>query len=333
MKAALVQGPRTTPVYADFAEPAATEGVVRIAVSASALSHLTKNRASGKHYSSTGKFPLVPGVDGVGMREDGTRVYFVLPAAPYGGMAEFCIVKETHCIPLPAALDDVTAAAIAIPGMSSWAALLERAKLVKGETVLINGATGVSGRLAVQIAKYLGAGKVIATGRNAEALQSLRALGADVTISLAQDQEALASAFEEQFRDGIDVILDYLWGQSAELLLVSGAKAAPEAVPVRFVHIGSVSGPTITLPGAALRSSSIELMGSGLGSIPMPRIFDAIKQLLKATIPGGFQIATRPIPLSQVADHWLGDERSARTVFTTAALERSAAPSVPVAQP
>jgi NADPH:quinone reductase-like Zn-dependent oxidoreductase len=331
MKAALVQGPGTTPVYADFAEPAATEGVVRIAVSASALSHLTKNRASGKHYSSTGKFPLVPGVDGVGMREYGTRVYFVLPEAPFGGMAEFCIVKETHCIPLPAALDDVTAAAIAIPGMSSWAALLERAKLVKGETVLINGATGVSGRLAVQIAKYLGAGKVIATGRNVEALQSLRALGADVTISLAQDQEALASAFEEQFRDGIDVILDYLWGQSAELLLVSGAKAAPEAVPVRFVHIGSVSGPTITLPGAALRSSSIELMGSGLGSIPMPRIFDAIEQLLKATIPGGFKIATRPLPLSQVADHWLGDESSARTVFTTAALERSAAPSAPVA--
>lgn len=317
MKAALVQEPGTTPVYADCAEQAVTEGAVRIAVVASALSHLTKTRASGKHYSSTGKFPLVPGVDGTGVREDGTRVYFVLPEAPSGGMAEYCIVKATHCIPLPAALDDVTAAAIAIPGMSSWAALLERAKLVKGETVLINGATGVSGRLAVQIAKYLGAGKVIATGRNAEALQSLRAIGADVTISLAQDNEALASEFEEQFRDGIDVILDYLWGQSAELLLVSGAKAAPEAVPVRFVQIGAVSGPTITLPGAALRSSSIELMGSGLGSIPMPRIFDAIEQLLEATIPGGFKIATRPIPLSQVADHWLGDESSARTVFTT----------------
>ena len=153
MKAALVRESGATPAYADFTEPAVTEGVVRIAVVASALSHVTKSRASGKHYSSAAKLPFVPGIDGTGVLEDGTRVYFVLPEAPFGGMAEHCIVKKARCIALPAALDEVTAAAIAIPGMSSWAALTERAKLVKGETVLINGATGVSGRLAVQIAK------------------------------------------------------------------------------------------------------------------------------------------------------------------------------------
>jgi NADPH:quinone reductase-like Zn-dependent oxidoreductase len=317
MKAALVKEWGAQPVYADFTEPALTEGVARIAVVASALSHVTKSRASGKHYSSSGKLPFVPGVDGAGILEDGTRVYFLLPEAPFGGMAEHCIVKETRCIPLPAALDDVTAAAIAIPGMSSWAALVERAKLAKGETVLINGATGVSGRLAVQIAKYLGAGKVIATGRNAQALQSLKALGADVTISLTQDQAALESEFQEQFLDGIGVVLDYLWGQSAELLLVSGAKAAPEALPVRFIQIGSISAPTITLPSAALRSSSIELMGSGIGSIPVPRIQNAIEQLFNATVPGGFEIATKPVPLSQVEDHWTDDQSQARVVFTT----------------
>jgi NADPH:quinone reductase-like Zn-dependent oxidoreductase len=316
MKAALVKEPGATPVYADFTEPAASEGVVRIAVVASALSHVTKSRASGKHYSSAAQVPLVPGVDGTGVLEDGRRVYFVLPEAPFGGMAEYCIVRKERCIPLPAALDDVSAAAIAIPGMSSWAALAERAKLMKGETVLINGATGVSGRLAVQIAKYLGAGKVIATGRNAETLRSLSALGADVTISLAQDNDALESEFQRNFQDGIGVVLDYLWGQSAELLLAAGAKAAPEAVPLRFVQIGSMSAATITLPSAALRSSAIELMGSGIGSIPMPRLLGSIEQLLNATVPGGFEIATNPVPLSQVEDHW-ANENQARTVFTT----------------
>ncbi|MFZ6647359.1 quinone oxidoreductase family protein [Undibacterium sp. TJN25] len=320
MKAALVKEAGAIPVYTDFAEPAnlaGADGIARIRVVASALSHVTKSRASGKHYSSSGTLPFVPGMDGTGVREDGTRVYFVMPEAPFGGMAEHCLVEEARCIPLPAELDDVTAAAIAIPGMSSWAALVERAKLVKGETVLVNGATGVSGRLAVQVAKYLGAGKVIATGRNAEALHSLRELGADVTINLMQDEQALETAFRQQFQQGIDIVLDYLWGPSAELLLVAGAKAAPEAVPVRFIQIGSVSSATITLPSAALRSSSIELLGSGIGSVPLPRILDAIAQLFKAAVPGGFKIATKPVPLSEVEQHWTGDDSALRTVFTT----------------
>lgn len=317
MKAALVKESGATPVYEDFAEPSAAEGTTRIAVAASALSHVTKSRASGKHYSASGKLTFVPGVDGTGTREDGTRVYFVLPEAPYGGMAEYCVVKSTHCVPLPAELDDVTAAAIAIPGMSSWAALVERAKLVKGETVLINGATGVSGRLAVQVAKHLGASKVIATGRNAEALAALRTIGADATIDLTQDAKRLASECEAHFHAGVGVVLDYLWGSSAEVLLVSAAKAAAEGVPVRFVQIGAISAPAITLPSAVLRSSPIELMGSGIGSIPLPRIVKAIGELLRATVPSGFRIATKAVPLSQVEQHWADNESSARTVFTT----------------
>lgn len=315
MKAALVKEAGATPVYADFNEPAVTEGMVRVAVVASALSHITRSRASGKHYSSSGQIPFVPGMDGVGLLEDGRRVYFLGPEAPFGGMAEYCVVKASRCIPLPEGLDDVTAAAIAIPGMSSWAALVERARLAKGQTVLVNGATGASGRLAVQIARYLGASKVIATGRNADALQSLQALGADVTISLAQDDTALDSAFQQQFGEGVDVVLDYLWGRSAELLLAAGAKAAPEAVPVRFVQIGAMSAPAITLPSAALRSSPIELMGSGIGSISMPRLRDAIRQVLDATVPGGFEIATQAVPLAEVADHWADHDGRVRTVF------------------
>jgi NADPH:quinone reductase-like Zn-dependent oxidoreductase len=316
MKAALVKQAGAVPVYADFAEPVTAEGMVRVTVAASALSHVTRSRAAGKHYSDAAALPFVPGIDGTGVLDDGTRVYFVMPQAPFGGMAEQCLVDPVRCIALPAGLDDITAAAIAIPGMSSWAALLERAKLVRGETVLINGATGVSGRLAVQIAKYLGAGRVIATGRNAQALQTLHALGADVTISLAQPDAVLDRQFQSCFGDGVGVVLDYLWGPSAEQLLVAATKAAADAVPLRFVQIGAMSAATITLPSAVLRSSAIELLGSGIGSVAMPRIFATIAQLLGATIAGGFEIATQAVPLSEIEAHWGQADSRIRTVFT-----------------
>src|SRR5271170_8523764 len=138
---------------------------------------------------------------------------------------------------------------------------------------------------------------VIATGRNIEALKSLASLGADVTIPLVEDRDELEEAFHGQFADGVDVVIDYLWGPSAERLIVAGAKAGLDGVPIRFVHVGSVSAPDITLPSAALRSSAIELMGSGIGSIPVNRMIGAIGDLMKATVPGGFQITTRTVPL------------------------------------
>ena len=316
MKAAIVLEAGKTPVHGDFSEPAPGSGESRITVTASALSHLTIGRASGTHYSSSGKFPFVVGVDGVGRLDDGRRVYFVLPQAPFGGMAERTVAQTSHCVALPDALDDVTAAAMANPGMSSWAALKERAKLSKGEVVLVNGATGVSGRLAVQIAKYMGARKVIATGRNQATLKSLSDLGADATISLNQDGDALEEAFKEQFaRDSIDVVLDYLWGVSAEKLLLAGARASKEAVPIRFIQIGSMSGLHITLPGAVLRSSAIELMGSGIGSVSLEPLISAISEVFQAARPGKFKIPTQAVPLAQVEQAWTLDSGS-RTVFT-----------------
>ncbi|OYX75781.1 MAG: alcohol dehydrogenase, partial [Bradyrhizobium sp. 35-63-5] len=246
MKAAIIAGPGQGPVYGDLPAPTPGNGECRIAVTAAAISPVVKSRASGRHYSSSGRFPFVVGIDGVGRRDDGSRVYFALPRAPYGSMAEHSVVRAAQCLLVPDGLDDVTAAAIANPGVSSWAALTERARFKAGETVLVNGATGTAGRLAVQIAKYLGAGKVIATGRDIEALKSVAALGADVTIPLIADGDALEEAFKEQFALGVDVVIDYLWGASAERLLIAAAKAGKDAVPIRFVQIGSVSGAEIT---------------------------------------------------------------------------------------
>jgi NADPH:quinone reductase-like Zn-dependent oxidoreductase len=317
MKAAVVFDAGQPPVYADFQEPVASDGETKVAVSAAALSHVTKARASGTHYSSTGDIPFIAGVDGVGHLENSHRVYFTLPRAPFGSMAQYTVIKSSLCVAVPDGLDDITAAAIAIPGMSSWAALKERAAFRVGETVLINGATGISGRLAVQIAKHLGARKIIATGRNTATLRLLHDLGADVTISLTQEPDMLEKSFQEQLGgDGVNIILDYLWGSSAEQILIAAAKVGEETVPTRFIQIGSASASTITLPSAVLRSSAVELKGSGVNSIPIHRMINAIDELFKATVKADFKLATNPIALADIQKAWSMDDSKTRTVFT-----------------
>jgi NADPH:quinone reductase-like Zn-dependent oxidoreductase len=315
LKAAIVPKAGRAPVYGDFKEPAPGGGESRIAVSAAALSPVVKARASGTHYSSSGGFPIGVGIDGVGRLDDGSRVHFFLPRAPYGSMAEKVVVPTSHCTILPDGLDDVTAAAIAIPGMSSWVALKERANFRTGETVLVNGANGTSGRLAVQVAKYLGAKKVIATGRQAGTLQLIKALGADETILLNENKDAMENAFKEQFAGGVDVVLDYLWGQSAECLLIAGSRVGTDK-PIRFIQIGTASGANISLSGAILRSTAIELKGSGLGSVSVNRIVSGIEEVLHAAVAGRFQMATKPIPLSEVERVWSSDAYMPRVVFT-----------------
>ena len=315
MKAAVVTGAGETPAYLEFRDPVPSGGAVVVKVTAAALSHVSRSRAAGTNYSGTEDFPFVAGVDGVGRLADGQRVYFLVPAAPFGGMAEQTLIDASHCVLLPDDIDDVTAAALAIPGMSSWAALTERAKFIKGETVMVNGATGASGRLAVQIAKHLGAGKIIATGRNREALKALPALGADVVVPLADDADGLEASFLAPFREGVDVVLDYLWGASAERLLIAAAKASDAFATIRFVQIGSASGGSIALPSAVLRATAIQLMGSGTGSLAMPRMLHAITELMRAAGPAGLTIATQPVPLSEVAAAWT-TAGAARPVFT-----------------
>ncbi len=315
MKAAIVQGPGRTPVYADFPAPVPGEGERLVKVTAAALTQLARGRASGAHYSSSGAYPFVAGVDGVGRLEDGARVYFLLPRAPYGAFAEEAVIGAGQCLPEPDDLDDVTAAAIANPGMSSWAALADRARLTAGETVLVNGATGTAGRLAVQIAKHLGAKRVIATGRNPEALASLAAIGADATIALSADDAALERSFRGVFADRIDVLLDYLWGRSAELLLKGAAEAGPRSPEIRFVQIGSAAGGEIAFRSDVLRSTPIQIMGSGLGSVPGRRLVAAIGAVFAAAKPAGLRVATRTVALARVENAWSEAEDARRVVF------------------
>jgi len=318
MKAAIVSAPGQTPHFGDIEAPEPQAGEVAVTVSAAALSQVVRSRASGTHYSTTGRFPIIAGLDGVGRLADGQRVYFLLPRAPYGSMAERSVVAAAQVVPLPDDLDDVVAAAIANPGLSSWAAYAERARLRPGETVLVNGATGTAGRLAVQIAKHLGAARVIATGRDAAALDVVTDLGADAIVRLDQDAADLAATVEQHFAAGVDVVVDYLWGRSAETLLVAAARAGAEAVPIRFVQIGSASGPDITLPSPVLRSSAIELMGSGLGSVPAEAMLRVAGDLLRAVTPAKLGIDTLAMPLADVEHAWASEGRR-RIVLTTGA--------------
>ncbi|GGH13972.1 quinone oxidoreductase family protein [Silvibacterium dinghuense] len=316
MKAAIVHEVGASPVYGEFDEAgleaaAAAEGMELVRVSASALSPFSKLRSTGKHYSSGRVFPVVAGADGVGRTADGRRVYFVLPEAPYGALAEKTLVRSRQCIAVPDEVDDVTAAAIVNPGMSGWAALVERARLVRGETVLVHGATSTAGRLAVQIAKHLGAARVIGTGRNERELEELLSLGVDKVIPfrVGADHPNGAQAFEsaliEEFGRGIDVVVDYLWGESAKAVITAIARAVEEAHPVRFVHVGSAAGErNVDLPGEALRSSAIQLMGSGVKSVPMVKLLEVIGQVLAAVKPAGLSIATKTMPLAEIAEAW-----------------------------
>lgn len=315
MKAAVVFDPAKGPVYADFDLPVAQADQQLIRVNAAAISHVVKSRASGKHYSFDGVLPFIAGVDGVGVTPEGERVYFVFPPSPWGSMAEVAPVSRSQCLAVPDALDDTTAAAMANPGMSAWAALVNRGGFKAGETVLINGATGSAGQLAVQIARYLGAKKIIATGRNAQALESL---AADATVLLTDDEATLSLVLNEHAAKQIDVVIDYLWGNSALSLLKALAKHTPGVTPVRYVQVGSLSGQDILLPSAVLRSSPIQLMGSGIGSLSLPELVGATGEMLNSAVAGKFTLAHQVCPLADVAQAWPLDDSKNRTVFVVA---------------
>jgi NADPH:quinone reductase-like Zn-dependent oxidoreductase len=310
MKAAIVSVAGELPVYGDFPEPQADENHVVVTVKAAAVSQLAKARAAGTHYSATTQYPFITGIDGTGTLSNGDPVYFLAFNSPWGSMAERTLVPAASIVPLPTTLDPLLAAALANPGMSSWAALTRRAQLRAGETVLINGATGTSGGLAVRIARHLGAGKIIATGRNRAALEQLRAQGADITLTL----DELPGTLPALMKEGVDVVLDYLWGQSA-LDIMHAAVAGGEKV-VRFVQIGSLSGQEITLHSKLLRSSGLILMGSGLGSVSDAELITCIGEMLHAAAESDFSIAFQMRPLSEVAQAWQEDDSRCRTVFT-----------------
>ncbi|MBX2924355.1 MAG: zinc-binding alcohol dehydrogenase family protein [Chitinophagaceae bacterium] len=289
MKAAVIFKKGDLPEYVeDFAEPVVqNNNDVLVSVKASAVKNLDKMRASGKHYSTQNEewTAKIPGGDGVGVLADGTRVYGI---GVSGMIAEKAIIEKDAMVKLPAGIDDATAAALPNAVMGSALALRFRAGLQKGETVLVNGATGVTGKISVQIAKYYGAKKVIASGRNEQTLQELLQLGADEVVSLRQDDESILSRFKNIYKQTpVDIVIDYLWGHSAELILSSLKGDGRFSHRIRFITIGGMAGDTITLSSSILRSTDIQISGSGLGTWRR----EEVKLLIAEILPEMFQLA------------------------------------------
>lgn len=319
MKAAVLSVFGNPPQCSEFPDPLANEGEVVVRVRAAALKPVDRQLASGAHYASQSHLPMVCGTDGVGTLDDGRRVFFAAPRAPFGAMAERAVVAAMRCFPLPDNVDDLTAAAVFNPGLSAFGALKWRAQIAPGETVLILGATGVTGKLAIQTAKLLGAGRVIAAGRNEKVLNLLQELGADAIVRLDKTGPELSEIFaREAGAKGFDVVIDYLWGPPVEALLGAVARKDFEAAAsrVRLVQVGESAGSAISLSAAVLRSSRLEILGAGSGNAPTSREAwgEAIGWLLTNVAQGTLRIDTEQVSLTEIESAWSRERHGTRAV-------------------
>jgi NADPH:quinone reductase-like Zn-dependent oxidoreductase len=280
MKAAVLHAIGERPRFEDFSEPLPADGETIVTVRAAALKPVDKQIADGTHYAKPRELPVACGLDGVGVLEDGTRVYFAGPRRPFGAMAERAPVGRMRCFPLPDGLDDSVAA--------------------------ILGATGTTGGLAIQIARTLGAERVVTAGRNETALARLRELGADATISLSQPEEDLKADFAREAGEAaFNVVIDYLWGRPTEILIaaITRSEFAPATGETRFVQVGESAGPTIVLPAAVLRSTPLTIMGTA--GIPSAEILEqALKEVMMRASGGELRIEVTRVPLAEVEEAW-----------------------------
>jgi NADPH:quinone reductase-like Zn-dependent oxidoreductase len=309
MKAAVIYKNGKQPEYTDLPEPTIQENdQLLVSVKAVAVSQFEKARATGAHYSSDTSTDAasVIGGDGVFVLSDGTRVY---ATGVSGTMAEKAIIDKGRMVKIPDALDDVTAAALPNAVIGAAMGLRFRADIQPGDVVLINGATGFTGRVAVQLAKYYGAKKVIVTGRNAQSLEDLLTLGADKIISLLQTDQALADQLKEAHAETpFNVIIDYLWGSSAEIILGCLKGKGAFTARTRYVSVGSLAGDSIQLSAMILRSVDLQLSGSGLGSWSRPQVHQLITEILPQMFTlaaeGKLKVDTMPVSLDSIKEYW-----------------------------
>lgn len=309
MKAAVVSTFDTPPRFADFPTPTPTgRHELLVEVLACGLHPRVRSQADGSHYTSTGALPLVPGIDGVGRDADGALRFFVLPDTRVGAMAERTVIDARRSVLLPPDTDPIAVAAGINPAMSSWIALRRRIEFPSGAAVLVLGATGNAGRLAVQVARRLGAGRVVAAGRDPDRLAALAALGADVAVPVGSDSFGRAAA-------DVDVVLDYLWGDPAVAAMVAiVTDRRDRGRTLRWVQIGSVAGPTAAVPSAALRASGLAVVGSGQGSVSTGDILAELPALAREITAGTYAVDAEPMALADVERAWRAAAHTARRI-------------------
>ena len=272
MHAAVVTSFDAPPSYVEHPDPRAHgDGEVVVEVLAAGLHPRVRSQADGSHYTTTGELPLVPGIDGVLRDPKGRIRYTVLDGTRLGTMPERTVIDLDRSVVLPSGIDPVQVAAAMNPAMSSWVALRRR------------------------IAKRFGAGRVVAAGRDTGRLAGLHALGADATCTF----DELARAAD------VDVVIDYVWGEPTARAMVDllGARTDRSA-PLTWIEVGSVAGPEAAVPSAALRSARLQLVGSGIGSVPGRDFVKELPMLASAVADGAFDVRARAVPLAEVEQAW-----------------------------
>jgi NADPH:quinone reductase-like Zn-dependent oxidoreductase len=326
MKAAILHGPGETPVYGDFAEPVAGDGRELVELVAAGIHPLTRSLAEGRHYGSSGAWPLIPGVDAVARDADGTLVYTGFTQPPYGTLAERMAVPSGS-LPVPDAADPATIAAGVNPGMASWLPLQARlAETGALGTVAIVGVTGMSGLLAVQNARLLGATNVVGAGRSAERLAQAATYGA-TTVQLTGDWAADAASFADALgsttpgNTKCGLVLDFVWGPPAEAMFAAlgGRGLGEDDADISYTQIGSLAGSEAALPASLLRSRHIRISGSGAGSVTVATIVAQLPGYMRLIADGDVRVPVRPFPLSRIADAWAASRDNGPRVVVTSA--------------
>jgi NADPH:quinone reductase-like Zn-dependent oxidoreductase len=322
MKAAILRSADSVPVFGDFDEPpadvAGEDGEI-VEMVAAAIHHVTRSVATGRHYSRGGVFPSIPGLNAVARDARGTLVFTASGPPPWGTFAERIPSPGAMRFPLPDGARPEAVAAGVNPGMASWFPLTAwQAQAGKagqagkpGEagglgTVLVLGVTGMSGFLAAQNARLLGAARVVGAGRSEPGLERAAAAGAEtvrLTGDRTADAQAIAAALGE---DTPGLVLDFVWGPVAETAFgaLSAQAFAEDAPETKYVQIGALGGAEAAVPSALLRSRRLTISGSGAGSVPAAAIRAGIPRYLQLIADGSVQVPYRTFPLSGVAAAW-----------------------------
>jgi NADPH:quinone reductase-like Zn-dependent oxidoreductase len=313
MKAAILHAADSVPVYGDFDEPAAGPGSEIVEFVAAGIHHVTRSAATGRHYGSHGTFPLIPGLNAVARTAGGELVFTSSGRPPYGTFAERIASPDAMRFPLPAGAPAEAVAAGINPGMASWLPLQARlAEAGKLGTILVLGVTGLSGFLAAQNARLLGAARVVGAGRSPSGLERAAGAGAQ-TAALTGDREADAEALAKVLDgDAPGLVLDFVWGPVAEAAFQALGRRgfSEDTADIKYVQIGSLAGTDAALPSALLRSRKITVSGSGAGSVAAADIKAQIPAYIQLIADGSVQVPFRTFPLSEVASAWTASAES-----------------------
>jgi NADPH:quinone reductase len=296
MRAAVIRRSGATPSLDEFADPQPGQGLSVGTLVAAALNPLDVLIVNDQLPFRRLQPPCVAGYEAVVQLGDGTRCYLGGPPAPYGTLAELVPVPNSAGFPVPAGLDPGLAAALGVAGLAGWVALDYRGHLQPGETVLVLGAGGSAGQLAVQSARILGAGRVVGAARG-QALGQAADRGADAVVDLTDDQ-AIDDGLGAAAPGGYDVIVDFLWGGPAPYAMNHANVGA------RYIQVGSSAGPTSTINAPAFRNKLLTLVGQGMAAASAEVRRSAYAHLMRHAIDGRLTLDLEQTRLDDISQTW-----------------------------